>query len=136
MASWLHHNTFRSGDRSPISGGIVDLVPILDDVCLDCDADELHVTARLANQGRAAFRGEVALTLIGQTTDGEVILDTTHVEGPLAPGRSRASVSFDIGGLAARNLEAVALRVEGAGTEGECDTDNNRATWPEPLTCP
>jgi hypothetical protein len=134
-SGWLAHNTFRSGDLDP-SDGMRDLVPLLDDVCLDCASDSLTVTARIANGGMAAVVGELELTLVGHTADEAVVLDTVRVAGPVEPGRTLDSVTFIVQGVIARGIEQLSVRVDDSETTQECDETNNHLEWPAPLSCP
>ena len=142
--NWLTFNNFRSGDMTAALPGAdyADLIGQIDEICnLFCDDDELTVTVRVANQGFAAVADPVEVVLYGITSDGEVELGRTDIQGGIASGIMGSTVMFELSGVDVTTLTNMRVEVDGgdSATDGgahmECNEENNSATWDQ-LICP
>ena len=68
--NWLEHNTYRSGDPQPMPSWYApDAVPLAEVCYTDCPQGQLTLFVRLANEGGAAVRSNVPITVYTDSND-------------------------------------------------------------------
>lgn len=133
--NWLTYNNFRSGDLTPGVGySGPDLFANIEDVCVDeCDAGNVTVWVTVGNQGYNDVTDPFNIEIIGETTTGEVILDTITYTAGVTQGHQTDSLSVELTGVPTP-LYDIKAAIDGGNSESlseidECYETNNEDTW-------
>jgi hypothetical protein len=135
--NWLLHNTFRSGDPQPMpSWYSSDAVPLAEVCYTDCPQDRLTLSIKLGNQGGAAIRSDVPISVYTDPDD-PVLLEIFWTSGLVDAGDTSETFTLE---LDADQVIGGWLKVvvdDEGGTEhvpDECEEGNNELELWE-VTC-
>ena len=136
--NWPSHNTFRSGDLHPTSGGLSpDAVPLADVCLLECGAGRVVVSVALGNGGAGSLRAGVPISIYAGPEHAPTHLFTTWTDEIVVPGSTTTEVSIEVP-LELLGDEILGVIVDddgGAGYVPECSEENN-VLWIDDPLCP
>lgn len=134
-SNFATYNSFRSGDAGRPPGEWLDLGAEIFDVCeKECEEDKVYVGAWVTNAGNIEASAGIPVSL--RAGAGGTILATEYTTQPIPPGKTGEALTFVVSAAAlGGNIPVVVANrdASGAGATQECETNNNIASWLDPV---